>query len=162
LESEDVKNIEKMELVREMVTNILEERNKKGIKVRQPLREVVFKTVKFDGIKTNLEYLNEVTEETNIRSVKFQESDGSGQICVLDTEITHELKVEGTYRELVRNIQDARKEAGLQVGQNVNIILPNSYDEFTKNVVNEKKTELKKECNLNEISWGEKLVVDIR
>lgn len=157
LETTDVEAIEKMELVREMVTNILEERNKAAIKVRQPLSAATFKTAKFDSIKTSGEYLGEVMEETNVRSLKFVESDASAQVCELDTNITEELKVEGVYRELVRTIQDARKLAGLNVGENVNIQLPNSLSDFEKQVVESKKEELQKECGLKEISWGEKL-----
>lgn len=159
LENSDIEAVEKMELVREMVTNILEERNKAGIKVRQPLASATFKTSKFDLIKNSGEYLGEVMEETNVKSLKFVNSDRSAQVCELDTKITEELKVEGVYRELVRTIQDARKLAGLKVGENVNIQLPNSTDDFSKKVVAEKETELKKECNLNEISWGEKLEI---
>lgn len=159
LETTDVEAIEKMELVREMVTNILEERNKAAIKVRQPLSAATFKTAKFDSIKTSEEYLGEVMDETNVRSLNFVESAASTQVCELDTNITEELKVEGVYRELVRTIQDARKLAGLKVGENVNIQLPNSMSEFEKQVVESKKEELQKECNLNEISWGEKLEI---
>jgi len=159
LEAADVEAIEKMELVREMVTNILEERNRAAIKVRQPLAAAVFKTAKFDSIKTSGEYLGEVMDETNVRSLNFVESDASAQVCELDTNITEELKVEGVYRELVRTIQDARKLAGLKVGENVNIQLPNSLSDFEKQVVESKKTELQKECNLNEISWSETLEI---
>jgi isoleucyl-tRNA synthetase len=159
LEAKDVEAIEKMELVREMVTNILEERNKASIKVRQPLPSATFKTAKFDSIKTSGEYLGEVMDETNVRSLNFVESDGSTQVCELDTNITDELKVEGVYRELVRTIQDARKLAGLKVGENVNIQLLNSLSDFEKQVVESKKAELQKECNLNEIAWGEKLEI---
>jgi isoleucyl-tRNA synthetase len=169
LESKDVEAIEKMELVREMVTNILEERNKAAIKVRQPLAAATFKTAKFDPIKTSGEYLGEVMDETNVRSLNFvnphpkslPQGEGLSQdrICELDTNITEELKVEGVYRELVRTIQDARKLAGLKVGENVNIQLPNSLSEFEKQVVESKKAELQKECNLNEISWGETLEI---
>lgn len=159
LEAKDVEAIDKMELVREMVTNILEERNKTAIKVRQPLAAATFRTAKFDSIKTSGEYLGEVMDETNVRSLNFVESDAAGQVCELDTNITEELKVEGVYRELVRTIQDARKLAGLKVGENVNIQLPNSLSDFEKQVVESKKVELQKECNLNEISWGETLEI---
>ena len=165
VEESDIQNIEKMELVREMVTNILEERIKAGQKVRQPLAAVTFKTSKFSGIQGSGEYLGEVMDEVNIRSINFEgphpnpppSGEGevqSAKICELDLNITEELKEEGVYRELVRMIQDKRKENNLKVSDQINITLPNSLSDFEKHVIEKKKIELMKECGLKEISFG--------
>jgi len=57
-------------------------------------------------------------------------------VIAMDLEITQELAVEGYARDIVRHIQEARKEAGYQVDDRIkiNIITPeldaiiNSYD----------------------------------
>ncbi len=157
VENQDIENIEKMELVREMVTNILEERIKAGQKVRQPLAAVTFKTNKFSGIQGSGEYLGEVMDEVNIQSINFIESKGDvgdGKVCELDLNITEELKIEGVYRELIRMIQDKRKESNLKVSDQINIALPDSLTNFEKQVIEKKKSELQKECGLKEISFG--------
>jgi len=61
---------------------------------------------------------------------------GFGMVIAMDLEITQELAVEGYARDIVRHIQEARKEAGYQVDDRIkiNIITPeldaiiNSYD----------------------------------
>ena len=42
-----------------------------------------------------------------------------GYLTALDTRLTDELKREGTARELVRSVQDARKQAGLEVSDRI-------------------------------------------
>ena len=49
-----------------------------------------------------------IKEETNVKEINF------GKVLKLDTEITPELKEEGMVREIIRNIQEARKKAGLK------------------------------------------------
>lgn len=153
---EDVMNVEKMEMVRSFVSKILDERVKAGIKVRQPLASATFKNVNAFA-EGDHAYLNEIMDETNVREVKYNEK--QEQEVVLNTTITEELKAEGTYRELVRMIQDKRKENNLKVGEMVRISLLATLDDFTKKVIEDKKAELSKECNLLEISYGEEFKI---
>lgn len=44
---------------------------------------------------------------------------GSGMVIAMDTFITEELELEGYARDLVRAIQDLRKEAGYEVSDRV-------------------------------------------
>lgn len=154
LETEDLENIEKMELTREMVTNILEARIKVAIKVRQPLASATFQTEKFVKLSGEEKYLAEIMDETNIREIKFAAADDSGVVCVLDTEITPELKAEGTYRELVRMIQDKRKLENLVVSDQVEVVLDEKMTDDDKQVVESMKSELMKETGLSKISYG--------
>lgn len=159
LDTNDIENIEKMELVRDMVTNILEERVKNAVKVRQPLASVTFRTDKFNSIKNSGEYLGEVMDEVNIRGINFMESDADNKVCELDLNITEELKEEGVYRELVRMIQDKRKAENLKVSDQVNIILPDNLSDFEKQVIEKNITQLQRECGLKEISFGSEIKI---
>jgi isoleucyl-tRNA synthetase len=156
VEPSDVENIQKMELVREMVSVILDERIKAGIKVRQPLASATFSGEKYNSILSDENYLNEIKDEVNIGEIMS----GSGEkVCTLDTNITEELKIEGTYRELVRMIQDKRKENNLKVSDIVSIILPDTMNEMEKKVVELKKGELQKECGLSNITFGPEIKI---
>ncbi len=159
LDETDIENVEKMELTREVVSIILDERIKAQIKVRQPLALATLNSVKYDSVLNDENYLKEIKEEVNIREIKTGKN--SEKLCELDTNITEDLKVEGTYRELVRMIQDKRKEMNLKVSDTVEIILPDSLDEFSKKVVELKKEELQKECGLKNIYFGAEMKIKL-
>lgn len=164
LDEGDVENIEKMELVREIVSTILDERVKAGIKVRQPLASTTFNSSKFSSILNDEDYLKEIKDETNIREVKIhpdfvstsfdKESTSATKLCVLDIVITEELRIEGAYRELVRMIQDKRKLEGLLVSDKVSIVLDEKMSDLEKSVVEKMKVGLMKETGLSNISFG--------
>ena len=82
----------------------------------------------------------------------------------LDSEITEELLQEGTVRDIVRSVQNLRKERELDVTDR--IILKLFGSDWLKNAVNSFKDHLltetladkliwEKSTNANEISWGE-------
>ncbi|HMP39776.1 MAG TPA: isoleucine--tRNA ligase [Roseiflexaceae bacterium] len=50
-------------------------------------------------------------------------AEDGGVLCALDTALTPELTSEGLARELVRNIQDARKEAGFAISDRIVVYL---------------------------------------
>jgi isoleucyl-tRNA synthetase len=155
LNVEELHNIEKMDLVREMVTMILDERTKTGNKVRQPLASATIKSVKYDILKNEINLLNEIKDETNIKNIYFVESDNSGKVLELDTNITQDLKLEGLYREVARVVQDKRKEMNFIVSDRVKVVFENSLDEETKQALNKFKEDLEKDCGVVEFSFGE-------
>ena len=53
----------------------------------------------------------------------------NGVLCALDTTVTPELVAEGLARELVRNIQDARKEAGFAISDRVRVWIDATADD---------------------------------
>ena len=115
----DTKLGEQMSLVRKIVEAGLAARNGAGIKVRQPLAELVV-TAPIDKLPQDLE--NIVLEEVNIKILKLKKGSGPNAKLItqnlevkLDTEITPELKVEGLARDFVRFIQDGRKKADFNV-----------------------------------------------
>lgn len=50
-------------------------------------------------------------------------AESNGMLVALNTTLTDELRIEGTARELVRNIQDARKRAGLEISDRILVYL---------------------------------------
>jgi isoleucyl-tRNA synthetase len=101
----DKKLERKMEKVREIVSLALAERQKAKIKVRQPLNELQIKNY---WLKKEPELLELIKDEVNVKKISF------GKEFKLDTKITPELREEGVIREIIRHIQEMRKETGLK------------------------------------------------
>ncbi len=112
--------IEHMKTVRDIVELGLSERDRAKISVRQPLHDI--QVVSEDTSLTD-EYLEIIKDELNVKEVVWkQESNVGSQLSVLlNTEITPELKREGIKRELVRQINGARKKQGLTIQDRVNV-----------------------------------------
>ncbi len=162
LTKEENEVLEKMNLVRELVTLILDERTKAKIKVRQPLSGIMLRTVKYDLLKSDLSLQQEIKDETNIKFIKFvnpeedmSEIEYRNMEIYLDTTITDELKQEGLYRELVRKIQDRRKEMNLVVSDRVKAVFENSMDNESREALGKFKSELEADCGVLEYSFGD-------
>jgi isoleucyl-tRNA synthetase len=97
-----------METVRDYVNQALSMRAKERIKIRQPLASVTVPTL---GEFVDFESI--LTDELNVKKVQ------QGEELALDFQITPELRAEGLSREVVRFIQAARKDAGLQVDDRI-------------------------------------------
>ncbi len=144
--------LDEMEMLREMINLGLAGRAQQGIKVRQPLLGPVIKTrqqFSSTGLKSILE------EELNVRPGKYLVvgPDGTNGI-IMDFTITPELKVEGVMRDLVRQIQQARKQAGLEVSDRIQLVVTSSSQLITEAVTTFADT-IKQETlatNLNEIT----------
>jgi isoleucyl-tRNA synthetase len=106
----DNKLEEEMTRLQEVVKNGLSLRKEKQIKVRQPLRSVSVVGKKFDK---GLEDL--IKAELNVKEVKYA---WKGDMT-FDTDITYDLAAEGYVRELMRQIQDMRKEAKYRFDEEV-------------------------------------------
>ncbi len=104
------KLLEAMTEVRRLASLALAEREKAGIKVRQPLRKLSIKN-KVLSIKDK-ELLAILGDEVNVKEVVV---DGKmkGEL-ELDIEITPELREEGVMRDLARMIQGLRGDANYQ------------------------------------------------
>ncbi|HSX41229.1 MAG TPA: isoleucine--tRNA ligase [Candidatus Saccharimonadales bacterium] len=101
--------IGEMQAARVFVTDSLSLRAAAGIKVRQPLAKL---EVPADF---RLEMKEIISEEVNVKEVV------KGQELRLDTEIGPELKLEGIAREVIRTVQQTRKDAGLDVDDRIEL-----------------------------------------
>ena len=142
----DHKIIDDMKIVREISSKGLEARMKAGINVRQPLKILKLKSKKLKEVG---DILDLIKDEVNVKEVVFDESVGSE--VELDTNITPELKEEGDVRELVRKIQDMRKDKGLSVGDMATLVV----DSTIKNLVSLHEDQIKKSASLKKIEYGE-------
>jgi len=101
------KLLTQMEEIRMLATRGLELRARAGIKIRQPLSEFTVKKT----LVTNKKLFDILKEELNVKVIRVDHK--ASEEVSLDTTLTKELEEEGNLREMVRNIQEMRKQQGL-------------------------------------------------
>ncbi|OGN09532.1 MAG: hypothetical protein A3C61_02545 [Candidatus Yanofskybacteria bacterium RIFCSPHIGHO2_02_FULL_39_10] len=114
---------EEMDDVRNIVTAGLAIRKEKQIKVRQPLRLATI--TRLSKFKPDLEEL--IKEELNVKNIAYNkpqkaslaEGEKRDVPVILDIELDPALISEGYARELIRQIQDMRKEAGYRLDDKI-------------------------------------------
>lgn len=134
----DVKLEKEMANVRANIQEGLAFRARAGVKVRQPLQSATV-------LECSKEMADVVAEELNVKEVKFSDK------VELDFEITPELKQEGLMREVVRVVQAARKNAGLNVDDRIKLNLQTDSKEL-KEAVEKFRDEIAVEVLANEWS----------
>jgi len=118
--------------LREIVTLGLQNRSRNNIKVRQPLRCVILgqKYARvFDETINKPEWSSILTEELNVKGVELGVKDETVEI---DTKITKDLKLEGQAREIIRYIQQMRKEADFEVDNRIEVCYDGMSEVFKK------------------------------
>jgi isoleucyl-tRNA synthetase len=113
----DAQLLAEMELAQQIVERGLAARAGAGIKVRQPLQAYCSDVAK--QLSPGLAVI--VCDELNIKQLQFGEEK-------LDVELTDALRLEGVARELIRHINQLRKESGLSIQDQI-VIHQQGFDE---------------------------------
>ncbi len=129
----DEKLNQEMNKIREIVSAGLQLRADAGIKVRQPLSQL-----QITNYKLRDDLINIAREEVNVKEIKLIK--GENFNIELNTEISEELKLEGIAREIIRHIQEMRKEAGYEVDNRIKVCyigLSEVFDKFSDMIAKE-------------------------
>lgn len=154
--------LDEMKKVRDLVSLGLLERDKAGIKVRQPLQtlKISIDVDDFDDYSIEL-----IRDEINVKKVVTDSMISEENKVSLDTEISKELREEGIVRELIRFIQTLRKKAGLNPGDE--IVLKIQTNDSGQEMINKFSSSIEDTVNTSEIKFvenaednGEKLEAD--
>ena len=126
-----------MNALRTAVNDGLSKRASEGIKVRQPLASVkLVNTISQDTPAEVAQFLIDIAkDELNVKSVEIvtdSESESAQPSVVYDLTITPELKREGLMREIVRHVQSARKQAGLQIDDRIILSISSDDSEISQ------------------------------
>lgn len=137
----DEKIISQMKELRKISSLGLEARMTAKINVRQPLAKMTIK----NAVSAQLHEI--LKDEVNVKEVVIDNS--LKEEVVLDTTLTEELKEEGQMRELIRVIQDLRKEAGLSVNDLIVLEVGEEYENIQ--ILEKNKGKIAKITGLSDI-----------
>jgi len=145
-----------MDLVRKIVESLLSLRQKHGLRVRQPLSAWSLNPDTAQLLQNDLQLLDLISSEVNAKSfVPFDNPIKTNRSVVhadlpakshtitvyLDTEITPELKKEGHIRDLIRQVQSARKQLKINPQDPVHTTIPTLFQAYPKDLLNELKSK---------------------
>lgn len=140
----------KMEHVRQIVEKGHALRKENNISLKQPLRSVTVYNARY-----NLDNLVTILcEELNVKEAVIKT--GTDELKVeLDINVTPELEQERIVRELIRKIQQLRKEKGCRIVEKISVTLPGSLQSLPNEVV----SRLQRETLAHTITWGTELSI---
>ena len=124
-------------------------RKTQSISTRQPLAKLTISTNQ--KIDLNNSLLEIIKTEINVKNIEITSSKDN-LVVTLDTNITPELQEEGDTRDLIRQIQNLRKEANLDLKDKIKIFAPNWPAKF--------ETEIKSKTLAESIAKSNQLKVE--
>ena len=95
----------------------------KNVKAGNYVREGENVVVDGDIVLTPELYTERLVAEDPDSTARVESSDGTVGLVVLDTHVTEELEAEGWAADVIRGLQDARKQAGLEVSDRIAVRL---------------------------------------
>jgi len=107
----------KMKQVREIVEKAHAKRKEAGIKLRQPLASLIVADAELKPFTQLL------TEELNVKEVVYADKKTDDGFS-LNLQLTPELEAEGKARDIIRQIQEQRKQLGTTLDEMINVALP--------------------------------------
>lgn len=134
----------KMEQIRKLSESAHSIRKDKGVKLRQPLSSFTYGKEQ-EKISSDLEQI--LAEELNVKKVVYE----SGKSPAFDFKLTTELSEEGEARDIIRSIQEKRKESGCVLDELITVELPEWPKEFEEYI--------KKETLTKDIKKGPKIII---
>ena len=137
----DKEVLENMQKVRHLASLGLEARMKAKINVRQPLAKLAVKAVVPAAL------IELIKDEVNVKEILQNPS--LNEEVILDIALNPELKEEGTVRELIRAIQDLRKEKGFTIQDRA--ILTVDTDKVLGDIIEKNKSTLSSATGLKDI-----------
>jgi isoleucyl-tRNA synthetase len=139
-EEHDTNILKEVEKVRDVITQALKLRNKRNLKVRQPL-SALYLNKSYENLSA---YNQIIRDEINVKEIVYFDGD-----IEIDANITPELKSEGVYREILRHCQLLRKEAGFKITdrvalsfQTVSEEIKSTTEKFAKDIERETLSEI--------------------
>ncbi len=150
--------LERMARTREIIEQglglrMFKDENEVQIKVRQPLSKLTYGGEKLDDF-----YESIIAEEVNVKEVAH----GDFEFVTLDKTISPELRREGMAREVIRHVQAARKNAGLNVDDRITLSLHSEDEELEKAILEHKATILAETLAENMTDESYEYNVDIK
>ncbi|MGH7195739.1 MAG: isoleucine--tRNA ligase [Candidatus Saccharimonadales bacterium] len=142
--------LQQMSTSRELISLGLSQRAEAGLKVRQPLAGAKL-TLPF---ALDSELLAIVKEELNLKSVTTKQA--AKLSLELNKNLTPQLKREGLMREIIRHVQQQRKQAGLKVDDRIKLSLTTS-DKALRQAIDEHLATIKSETLARQIAAHETL-----
>ncbi len=139
-----------MERAREIVALGLAERAQAGLRVRQPLNALYVSPADYNLIGDVL-YI--VAEELNVKKVLSDRKIEKNSVS-LDTVLTAELKEEGMVREMIRNINEMRKEAKLTPEDKIILYYELNQNTGFKELLARWEDVIKQETRSTQIHFG--------
>ncbi len=139
----DEEALAQMQIVRRIVEMGLAARDAAKIKIRQPLAKV-----SVAKLSVNQQLADIIKDELNVKAIEF--IDGIEESAELDTTLTPELEREGLKREIVRLINNMRKEQGMTIADRIAISW-SSDDDMVKQTMESFGTDIKADTLANEL-----------
>ena len=152
IKSIDQKIIDDMAVVQQICEQGNMIRKTQQISTRQPLAKLTISTNQ--TLKLDQGLIDIILNEINVKTVEITKSKEM-LLVSLDTELTPELTAEGESRDLIRSIQNLRKEASLDLQDKIKIFAPKWPLLFEKEILTKtlaKSIEESNELKIEKIS----------